>query len=58
MIPGMLDREDFLQYIYRNIFRKGALPMTGRRLVSILPANIEENVRIFVVYESRAVREE
>ena len=45
--------EDFLQYIYRNIFRKGALPMTGRRLVSILPANIEEDVRVFVVSDPR-----
>jgi hypothetical protein len=53
MIPGMLDREDFLQYIYRNISRKGALPMTGRRLVSILPANIEEDVRVFVVSDPR-----
>ena len=32
--------------------------MSGWRLVTVLPANIEENVRVFVVYEFRAVREE
>ncbi len=32
--------------------------MSGWRLVTVLPANIEENVRVFVVYDSRAVREE
>ena len=32
--------------------------MSGWRLVTVLPANIEENVRVFVVYYSRTVREE
>ena len=56
-IPGKRLTLPDRRSIFSAIFQKGALPMTGSGILSVLSANTELRVRTFVVSEIRIVRE-